>query len=474
MSSNIQKYQPEEITESVGKLSEGLSNYLNWLGLPTELVLVEIDERRLVIEIVPMVLEKLNPNKRQSSMYISKFIAACCAGLFDAALNYLWDETIRNLREKVARFDLNYFYDSVITDNERRLKFKDENDLEKLDDWILVQGCQKTGIISEIGYRHLDYIRDMRNYASAAHPNHNELTGLDLTNWLQKCITEVLGKEPSGPVIEVRKLLNSLRQETLSKDDVEPIKLAIQNLSDDISQSLLRTIFGMYTDPKTSADIRNNIHLVAKEIWEVCYDEARYDVGLKHDSLSANGEVTRTKLARSFLELVNGLAYLSPNSRAVEINTALEMLWLSHISWNNFYNELPNARNIAALIPENGDTPDSISKKYVKIITMCKIGNGHGTAHDAEEVYDKLINRWQERHIATFISLLTDNDILSRLEKNPCSKNYQTIAEKLAERATINNIKEILNSISNSSINIAKFSQDSRFKQKLRTIGIKS
>ena len=221
--------------------------------------------------------------------------------------------------------------------------------------------------------------------------------------------------------------------------------------------------------------VSNNIRLVAKEIWEVCSDEARYDVGLKHDSLSANGEVTRTKLSKGFLELVDGLAYLSPNSKAVEINTALEMLWLSHINWNNFYNELPNARNVAAFIPENGDTPDSISKKYVKVITMCKIGNGRGTAHDAEEIYDRLINRWQERHIITFIGLLSDNEVLSRLGNSSCSKNYQVIAKKLVERTTINNVKTILSLIVDTSTNsLSKSSQDSRFQERLRTIGIRS
>lgn len=39
----------------------------------------------------------------------------------------------------------------------------------KLDDWELVKGCKDTGIITQIGFKHLDYIRDMRNHASAAH-----------------------------------------------------------------------------------------------------------------------------------------------------------------------------------------------------------------------------------------------------------------------------------------------------------------
>ncbi len=63
-----------------------------------------------------------------------------------------------------------------------------------------------TGILTDIGYRHLDYIRNMRNYASAAHPNQNQLTGFQLIAWLETCIREVLSREPQGGVVEVRKL----------------------------------------------------------------------------------------------------------------------------------------------------------------------------------------------------------------------------------------------------------------------------
>lgn len=36
-------------------------------------------------------------------------IAAAAVGLFDASLNYLWDETVSELRRRVAGFDLSYF-----------------------------------------------------------------------------------------------------------------------------------------------------------------------------------------------------------------------------------------------------------------------------------------------------------------------------------------------------------------------------
>lgn len=470
----MQPYQPGEIAKSLGQFSQGLSGYLNTLGLPTESVLAEMKQRRVVINNVPEVVEDLNPSQRKASMYIAKFITACTVGLFDAALNYLWDETVRNLREKVARFDLNYFYDSVVTDANRRSKLKDESDLEKLDDWELVKGCQQTGIISDIGFRHLDYIRDMRNYASAAHPNHNELTGLQLADWLQTCIREVIGKEPEGPVIEVRKLLRSLRDEVLSKDYVLPIALAVQKLPNDLSQSLLRTIFGMYTDPKLGASTRNNIRLVAKEVWEVCSDEARYDPGLKHDSFSAHGEVTRAKLAREFLELVDGLAYLSPGNRALEMTMALDALLVSHHGWNNFYTELPHARSVSALVPDNGDVPDSVVREYVKVLTICRMGNGYGISENAKPIYDNLISRWGDKHIAKFVSLVMESEVVSRLQNSSCAKSYQALAQQLGDQATRANLKAALEFLTRFPSNqLAKVKHDSRFQQMLRTIGIR-
>lgn len=115
----------------VDGLSDALGSYLSELGLPTENVLVDLPERRKIINNLPDVVNSIEASKRQNSLYLSKFIAACGAGLFDAALNFIWDETVVNLRAKVIRFDLEYFYDSVVTDPIRRAKLKDESDLVK-------------------------------------------------------------------------------------------------------------------------------------------------------------------------------------------------------------------------------------------------------------------------------------------------------------------------------------------------------
>jgi hypothetical protein len=138
------------VSDQVDQFTNSLTAYLIELGLPSNQVLVAVEERFKVVNNLPEVIILIDEQKRSTSIYLSKFIAACGAGLFDAALNFIWDETVISLRNKVARFDLEYFYDSVITDENRRKKLNDEADLVKLDEWELIRGCHLTGILSDI------------------------------------------------------------------------------------------------------------------------------------------------------------------------------------------------------------------------------------------------------------------------------------------------------------------------------------
>ena len=472
MTSEIQvTTSSSELTTTFDRLSTSLSEYLDYLGLPADSVLVEVNERRKVINNMPDVVPILNATQRDNAMYISKFVAACVVGLFDAALNYLWDETIRSLRQKIVQFDLEYFYDTAITDANKRPKFKDESHLEKLDDWTIVKGCRETGIISGIGYKHLDYIRDMRNHASAAHPNHNELTGLQLASWMETCIKEVLGKEPEGAAIEVKRLLKNLREEILSKNDILHIAEAIVRLPEDLAHSLLRRAFGMYTDQHLDADVRQNVHLLAPKIWEVCSEDLKYEIGLKHASLSANAEVSKAKLARNFLTIVNGLSYLPSNTIAVEISSALDTLIVAHNGWHNFYNEPSPARLLKSFVPASGEIPESVLRRYVRVLTMCKIGNGYGVSSGAEPTYNNLISRWQDSHILHFIELSFDSEIMSRLQFETCKTLYQKLATRLIDQATKTNVKQALEFIKDfPTTKMDKLNTDSRFQIILKTL----
>ena len=441
---SIQPTSSREIAPAVETFGAELETFLGRVELPRDDILVPYERRRPVFQNLPTVLESLTHEQKSVAVYISKFVAACAVGLFDAGLNYLWNETIRNLREKVARFDLSYFFDSVVSDATRRAKLRTEADLEKLDDWELIRGCHSTGIISENGYRHLDYIRNMRNHASAAHPNQNDITGLQIISWLETCIVEVLAREPAGPVIEVRKLLHSIRTEQLTESDLPQIEKALPSLPEDLSTSLLRALIGMYTDREIDSQVRENIRLVAKPVWDIAPAEARRQAGVGQATLAANGEVTRSNLAREFIEIVDGIDFLSVSTLTTEISAALDNLETAHNGWQNFYAEPAPARMLQRLIPRNGNVPRAVMSRYVKMLTLCTIGNGYGVSWAAEGYYQDLMSRFSDNHIFLFINLVRDPEVSSRLRFPNCAGRYQSLATQMKDRAVRPRLKEVL------------------------------
>lgn len=428
--------QGAEVDQNLDRFHEGLSKYLEYLGLPSEDMLVPVDERRGVITILPSVVSRMAPELRKTASYISKFTAAVATGLFDAALNYLWDETIRNLRDRICRYDLQYFFDTAITDPADRGRFKTDVDLQRIQDWNLIRGCQEIGLISELALKHLDFIRDMRNFASAAHPNQNQLTGLQLIQWMDTCIREVLAREPLTPAIEAQRLLRNLREKQLNAESAKPINQAISALDPALLVPLLRTIFGMYVDPHIPAIARNNIRLVQHTIWHGSSDTARYEVGLKFSSFRAHGEADRADLAREFLAAVEGLIYLPDSDRELDLAEALNSLLMAHNGWDNFYNEPSMAREVEKLVPESGLVPDGVRARYVEVVTMCKLTNGRGVAWAAEEIYDRLIRFWQDREILEFLVLMGNADVKSRIQFRLCSQKLHEIVTTLVQNTS--------------------------------------
>ena len=116
------KNNQNEITQIIQDSNDMHLSVLQEVGLPTEKVLSSLDERKIAIANLSFIIDKMDSELIRESYYLSKFFVAVSTGLFDAALNYLWDETIKQLRIRVANGDIKYFYDVVISD-ERRKQF---------------------------------------------------------------------------------------------------------------------------------------------------------------------------------------------------------------------------------------------------------------------------------------------------------------------------------------------------------------
>lgn len=292
---------------------DGLRNFqdlilsrLGGLGLPTEDVLVALNQRHALLQTTEHALAGLNDEQRARSAYIAKMIMAGSVGLFDAALNYLWDETVIELRKRVIGYDLSYFYAVAEKSENRRKELKTADDLVKLDDSKLLSGAREIGLISDVGYHQVDHIRFMRNYASAAHPNQVSLTGLQLADWLETCIREVITLPHNNVVAEIKKLVVNVQAARLDSTYLAQTAVFFKELPTEKADTLAIGLFGVYTAISAEPHTRDNIRDLWPKLWPYISDDTRFWAGTRLGRFLADADHAQAALARQLIDLAQG------------------------------------------------------------------------------------------------------------------------------------------------------------------------
>lgn len=441
---------PARRTTDELQLREFETNLLRFIGshgLPTDSILVGVPQRVAVFNNVETVLSVVPREQLERSTYISKFIAAAAAGLFDAALNYLWDETVSELRRRVAQYDISYFFDTAVASPDRRKRLKDADDLDKIDDSELINGSLQIDLLSDIGYRHLDYIRYMRNWASAAHPNQNEITGLQLVSWLETCIREVINLPLSNIVVQIKQLLSSIKTTRLSQADAKEISVFFDRLTTEQADNLVLGLFGIYTTPNSTQDARQNVQLLLPNLWPHVDEETKRQIGVRYGRFVASNAQDQKALARAFLEIIDGAAYMPEDLRVVEIASAIDSLLVAHRGFNNFYNEPPIARDIQRLIGQFTSVPDAVLQTYVRGLTEVFVTNGNGVAWNAEPIYQDLIGKFDARQATLAVLAYADQTISSRLQFRLAKQKFLELIDLLEPKVTAPAVKELIGAI---------------------------
>jgi len=439
------KDEEESIDTKITNTNEMYLKVLDSLGLPTTNVLSTFEERKAVIIMLPYVINKLDNTGLKDAYYLSKFIVAVGTGLFDAALNYLWDETIKQLRLRISNGYLDYFFDISINDDNRK-NYKTEEDLTKLNDATLIEGAYKIGLISEIGYHHLDYIRYMRNKTSAAHPNENELTGLNLINWMEICIKEVITLPASNNLIKVKELLTNIKNGVIDEEQAEVIAAFFIELDPIRIDNLLRAIFSIYTDMNTNQQTKTNINYLAENLWSLASDEVKDECGIRYATYVANNSSNLNE-AKQFLELVNGLSYVPDSVKTPAIRTALRNLMIMHKGINNFYNEPSFARQLLNVVGQHGEIPKQLIYEYTKTVISVFLTNGLGECWDANPIYIELIRKFNTKQSFIALTSFTDENIKSKLQYVLCQQKYEEMIEIIKPNITSEGVKNLLEEI---------------------------
>ena len=444
---------PQELERSISSFSPMMAGFLQQIGLPTENILSPVDERKKVIFALEEALSVLPTQEREKAFYLTKFTVAVSVGLFDGALNYLWDETVNALRRLVADFDLAYFFSVAEQISSRNRNLSTAEDLVKVENHDLLEACRRIGLISDVNYNRLDHINFMRNHASAAHPNENEIDGFEMLGWLTNCLRYAITAKPDLSVISMQKLLANIRTETIPSEDFPVIGADIQKLSQVRINDLLWTLFGMYVDPRQIPTTRANISGVAKCVWDASSEDRQYEIGARYGVFRKNAEISRKDAAQEFLEIVDGQNYRDEDSLAGELIEKLGVLKSVHFGLNNFYNEYPHAKDLENSLPVNGVVPRAARSLWVKVICLCYAGNGHGYRQGVDDgalpYYERYINGFSEAEIVEFLHLMGDAEFTSAFDRSMVDSRVRELARLLKSKSENIHTKRVLDLVIN-------------------------
>jgi len=409
-----------DIVESqVQKITE----FLTVLGLPSDNIIATNQERAIINQTLPGYISQLPNELKQDARYLSKFVVGAGFGLFDYALNSIWNEVTLALRNKAITYGLEIFFDASVGGKMREL-YNSEEDLAGLKDNTLLNTCKKLELITETTYKKLAHILDMRNDIGISHPTNYTINAFELMGWFQTCIQDVLQDMPSESAIQVKAFIENLKNlDVIIEDEkIEKIKAQISTLSSLHCSRILRTIFGFYVSEESSQILRKNISKMIPIIWNVSIDEVKYKIGIIVEGYNNNLHTIKYKNGCEFFEIANGNKYRTESERIINLENLSNELREAHFGYDNYYHEVPVIKKIMTYFEDSTDIPNQIASNLIHSVMLCRIGRGYsfkrGVSPSGKQYYDRFFNMLKDDFIPLFIIELCEFDIQQKLGRN--------------------------------------------------------
>lgn len=428
-----------DIVESqVQKITEFLTN----LGLPSDNIIATNKERAIINQTLPDYISQLPTELKKDARYLSKFVVGAGFGLFDYALNSIWNEVTLALRNKAITYGLDIFFDASVGGKMREL-YNSEEDLAGLKDNTLLNTSKKLELISETTYKKLAHILDMRNDIGISHPTNYTINAFELMGWFQTCIQDVLQDMPSDSAIQVKAFIENLKnlEETIEDEKIEKIKGQISSLSSLHCSRILRTIFGLYVSEDSSQILRKNISKMIPIIWSASVDDVKYKIGIIVEGYNNNLHIKKYEKGCEFFEIANGNKYRTESERIINLENLSNELREAHFGRDNYYTEVPIIKKIMTYFEDSTDIPNEIALNLIHSVMLCRIGGGYtykrGVSPHGRDYYDRFFNILKDDFIPLFMAQLCEFDI------------QQKLGRKIAMEQAIEMIKEVKHNIIN-------------------------
>lgn len=365
------------------------------LGVPRE-ILASDEEIEAAWAGLPRVLKKIPPQHRKEEL--AKMCVAVAVGLFDGAINYVWNATVLELREKVRAFGL-----TVVRQVTGNTNF-DEDALADLKDAELLDLCLRLNLITEDGFFFLDQCRDIRNNFSAAHPAVGKIDDSEFIAFVNRCAKYGLGDEKNPVGVDIQAFVLALKGGKFSREQEDQWVQRLSDTHEAQRELLFGTLHGMYCDPSLSEETRLNALSVSRHFADNFTPRIQSDLIDRHQDYLAKGDGKRHGASQQYFEKLGLLALLGEAERHAIISNACKRLYSVHQAFDNFYNEPPFAERLYQIIGQV-PVPDTVKQELVETVVTCAVGNPYGISRAAYPDYTRMIKGFTPSEIVIMLQL---------------------------------------------------------------------
>ncbi|MCZ4324621.1 hypothetical protein [Pseudomonas anguilliseptica] len=398
------------------------------LGIPRE-VLASDEEIQYAWRDLPREIREIPPALRGE--LVARMCVAVSTGLFDGAMNYIWNAAILQLRTKVRNFGLPIVAQILQSDFE-------EKHLLELQDSRLLELSLKLNLVNEDGFFFLDQCRDVRNNFSAAHPTMGSINDREFTTFLNRCVRYALADASSPKGVDIGAFISAVKGPRFNANQNGVWVQRLSDTHDAQRQMLVGMVHGIYCDQNTSEPSRLNALDIGNALKGIFTAALRSDLVNKHSEYAAKGDEPRHTASLQFFEKLGLLTLLNESEQHAVFYRAIERLWNVHNASNNFYNEPPFAERLLELSSQ-GAVPETAQEQFVQAVVCCNIGNGYGVCWAAATSYEQIIRSFSPREIATMIRLAgtSENTLGRRVNSLPTCRNRFKATLTLIDPASV-------------------------------------
>ena len=362
---------------------------------------------------------------------VVRMCIATSVGLFDGAINYIWNAVILTLKQKVKNFGLALVAQTLN-------KSFDEDDLNDFMDSQLLDLCYKIELLSEDGYFFLNQCRDIRNNFSSAHPSIARIDDRELINFISRCCKYGITDDYALQGVKVSDFVSSIKGQKLDDDMLNYWSQKLIETFPAQRQLLIPMLMGIYCDPSSTEQTRINSLKICVALNEYLDDKTKSSMIDQYNQYLIKGENDKCSAARVLFERLQVLSLLSSSEQHSIVKNACKNLLNSHLEFNNFYNEPPFARRLLE-ISESLKIPDTVKEEYVFTVLMGYVGNPYGVSNAAIAPYEEMIINFSPKEIDCLINLTKNKSLFSEKIKNyNCCRARYKLALELIDRESMN------------------------------------